>query len=539
MSLLPNELLFVVGGNLITAAFEFLAAFFVLFQNWRRPSNLAFFAQTMAIGLFTFFFAMSALQTDHAIAYTWWRTNIIDVFIAMTSVQLVFTLIGKTREWRWFLILSYVIGGSIFVASLFYPHLFLPDVTPKLYFPYYLNAGWLYIAMVAYLFVFVFIAFMNLLVAFWSSSGVVRQRYEYFIFAFILGYSLGGWNFLLVFNIPGDPIFGMFLWVHLIPIAYGIFSSDLLDIRIVARRGLFYAGGIAIITAFLASLILLNNVLTETFPHLQFWTVPAIVGIIAAFIGRFVWAQVTEAEKLKYEFITVATHKLRTPLTQIRWSLAELMPRAEGDPALLEGLRRIDESNNRLIELTTDLMEAAHSGEGTNGYKKEAVDLTKLADDTLEHFKLQVTTKKIIVTKNFETAVPVQGDKRHTESVVNVFIENAITYTPAGGTIHIEAKKEGNKVRFSVKDSGIGVAVEDRDRLFKSFFRTDKAKTADTEGVGLGLSLAKSTIERQGGSIGFTSEGEGKGSTFWFVLPEAPKSLLAPESADAPTAPEK
>jgi len=527
---LPNELLFVVGGNLITSVIVLIGGLLVFFQNWRHPGNRAFFFHTVTIVLFSFFFAMASLQTDHASAYAWWMTNIIDVFIAMASVQLIFTVINRTKEWRWFIILSYVIGLSIFVLALLQPHWFLPDVTPKLYFPYYLNAGWLYIAMVVYLFVFVFIAFMNLLVAFWSSSGIVRQRYEYFIFAYIIGYAIGGWNYLLVFNIPGDPIFGMWLWVHLIPIAYGIFASDLLDVRIVAKRSFYYAAGIALISGFLVVLILLNNVIVATFPKLQFWTVPAIVGVVAFFIGRMVWAQVTEGEKLKYEFITVATHKLRTPLTQIRWSLAELMPRAQGDPALLEGLRRIDESNNRLIELTTDLMEAAHSGEGMNGYKKEAVDLAQLATDTLEHFALQITAKKIVVTKSFENVPFVQGDKRHTESVVTVFIENAITYTPAGGTVHIEARKDRQGVRFSVTDSGIGVAIEDRDRLFKSFFRTDRAKTTDTEGVGLGLSLAKSTIERQGGSIGFTSEGEGKGSTFWFTLPVAPETLNNPLS---------
>ena len=529
MPALPNELLFVVGGNLITAAIVLVGGLLVFLQNWRRPGNQAFFFHTVTIVLFTFFFAMASLQTEHASAYAWWMTNIVDVFIAMASVQLIFTVTNRTKEWRWFLILSYVTGFTIFVLALAQPHWFLPDVTPKLYFPYYLNAGWLYIAMVAYLVVFVFIAFMNLLVAFWSSSGVARKRYEYFIFAYIIGYTIGGWNFLLVFNIPADPIFAMALWVHLIPVAYGIFAIDLLDIRIVARRSFYYAAGIAIIAGFLATLILLNNVITQTFPKLQFWTVPAVVGVIAFVIGRLVWAQVTEGEKLKYEFITVATHKLRTPLTQIRWSLAELMPQAQGNPAMLEGLRRIDESNNRLIELTTDLMEAAHSGEGMNGYKKEAVDLEKLANDTLEHFELQITAKKIAVTKSFEGAVPVQGDIRHTESVVTVFIENAITYTPSGGTLRVEAKKDRQGVRFSVTDSGIGVAIEDRDRLFKSFFRTDKAKTADTEGVGLGLSLAKSTIERQGGSIGFTSEGEGKGSTFWFVLPVAPAALVTPE----------
>jgi signal transduction histidine kinase len=78
---------------------------------------------------------------------------------------------------------------------------------------------------------------------------------------------------------------------------------------------------------------------------------------------------------------------------------------------------------------------------------------------------------------------------------------------------------EKRRVRFSVSDTGIGINHEDQQRIFSSFFRTDAAKTTDTEGVGIGLSVAKSIVEKHGGAIGVSSDGEGKGSTFWFTLP--------------------
>ncbi|MGH7174744.1 MAG: sensor histidine kinase, partial [Minisyncoccia bacterium] len=95
-------------------------------------------------------------------------------------------------------------------------------------------------------------------------------------------------------------------------------------------------------------------------------------------------------------------------------------------------------------------------------------------------------------------------------------------YTPSGGSVSVQIVPDQRGVRFSVVDTGVGVSKADQRDIFKTFFRTEAARAADTEGVGLGLSLVKNTIERQGGTVGVLSEGAGKGSTFWFTLPAAP-----------------
>ncbi len=279
--------------------------------------------------------------------------------------------------------------------------------------------------------------------------------------------------------------------------------------------------GVSGIALFLIALVSFNDWIDATIPGFEFWTAPLIVGGVTFAIADFIWQKTKESERLKYEFITVAAHKLRTPLTRIRWVIPELIAGAGDNQKLHEGIRRVDDANNRLIELTNVLMEAAHPGDGTYDYQEIEVDLKHLALEALKRFATQISEKKLqtAITPGDETKAI--GDARRLALVTEVLIENAIMYTPQGGAITISIAPEGHRIRFAVTDTGIGVAAEDRTHIFSSFFRTGAARTADTEGVGLGLSLAKSIIERQHGHIGVESPGENKGSTFWYSVPKA------------------
>ena len=106
-----------------------------------------------------------------------------------------------------------------------------------------------------------------------------------------------------------------------------------------------------------------------------------------------------------------------------------------------------------------------------------------------------------------------------------MFIENAIAYSPEKSVINVSLSFEKDTIRFSVTDKGIGFSSRERAYIFKKFFRTDRAKTADTEGLGIGLYMAKNIIERHRGTLEAESPGIQKGSTFWFTLP-VPKSSL-------------
>jgi two-component system phosphate regulon sensor histidine kinase PhoR len=139
----------------------------------------------------------------------------------------------------------------------------------------------------------------------------------------------------------------------------------------------------------------------------------------------------------------------------------------------------------------------------------------------LEHFKTAIAAKQLTISINSNGTTKALGEERSVSSMIDALIENAVSYTPTGGSIRLRIAPDEHGVRFSVADSGIGIAPEHRENIFSGFFRTDAARSMNTAGLGLGLSLVKSITERLDGSIGFDSPGVGRGSTFWFVLPKA------------------
>lgn len=516
----PDQLLVTLSGNAISAIVILVGGTFILLQNTRGRANILFFLQTTSVALYHAVFILGSLQTEYYAAYFWWFLNICDVLIAMFTVHFVFVVIKKERVWAWFISLTYLTGAAIFFYAWFDQAAFLPTVLPKLYFPYYLEPGWLYHVMLAHFLIAPAVAFVNVLVAYWHSSGVERQRYEYFVLMLLLGYCIGCLNFALVYDIAVDPIFGMFIGLYLVPIGYGIFTTNLLDIRLVVRRAFYYAFLVGAVSALLTAVILLNDFLIQAVPWLQFWTLPLVVSLVAVGLARLVWGQTKDADRLKYEFITIAAHKLRTPLTRIRWEIPPLLAKVGDNTEVKEGLVRIDVANNRLIELTNILMEAAHTEDTAYGYKKDPVDLSVAIKNAVGRFESQIKEKNLSLVTQIDPGVgkPV-GDSGRLGSVIDVLVENAVIYNKDGGSVHIALTREGAQVKFSVSDTGIGVSREDANRIFSSFYRSEAAKRADTEGVGIGLSVAKNIIEKHGGKIGVESEGDGKGSTFWFTLP--------------------
>ena len=127
--------------------------------------------------------------------------------------------------------------------------------------------------------------------------------------------------------------------------------------------------------------------------------------------------------------------------------------------------------------------------------------------------------KQITIQVDTTETVKVIGDERRIRSVLEVLIENAIAYSPEKSEIHMKIYTQNNRTHFSITDQGFGVASDEKKRIFTRFYRSDAAKRADTEGVGLGLAMAKNIIKAHKGRIGVESKGEGQGSTFWFWIP--------------------
>jgi signal transduction histidine kinase len=221
----------------------------------------------------------------------------------------------------------------------------------------------------------------------------------------------------------------------------------------------------------------------------------------------------------KSEFISIAAHQLRTPLSAIKWILSMVLKKefkTEGETT--EFLQKAAESCQRLILLVNDLLEVDHIQSGKDRFVFRPVDIAQVIDALVSESKEQSHAKGQSLDITCADKSIVLGDEMKLRALLQNLIENAIKYTPDNGKIQIKTELGEKCVHITITDTGIGIPAEQKSRLFTKFFRAQNAIKSSTVGSGLGLFIAKQIIERHGGTITFESE-VGKGTTFYINLP--------------------
>ncbi len=233
------------------------------------------------------------------------------------------------------------------------------------------------------------------------------------------------------------------------------------------------------------------------------------------------------SEKKKYEemrsgFVANVSHELRTPLTSIRGFAETLLDGGCDDPANAEKfLLIINKEAERLSRLIDDLLHLSKIEQEGFVPNLEAFAIGDLIKLTSEIMSAKAMEKNLTLAQDTPETLPlVHADPDMIRQVLLNLIDNAINYTPAGGTIRISAGIENGHMKIDVQDNGIGIPPENVARLFERFYRVDKARSRDLGGTGLGLSIVKHIVEVHKGGLQVESK-VGKGSTFSFLLPLA------------------
>ncbi len=240
-----------------------------------------------------------------------------------------------------------------------------------------------------------------------------------------------------------------------------------------------------------------------------------------------------QVDKAKTEFVSLASHQLRTPLSAIAWYAEMLL---SGDVGKLnkeqkDFVEEIYNGNKRMVELVEALLNVSRIELGTFVVDPEPTDIKELSKGVVEEFKHVIEDKKLKFKENYGKKIPeMMVDPKLTRIIFQNLISNAVKYTSEEGDIDLsvkvvpkDTKVDGNKtsedsLHVMVKDSGVGIPEHQQDKIFQKLFRADNVKESDTKGSGLGLYIVKSIVDHSGGEIWFKSKSS-EGTIFHVLLP--------------------
>jgi PAS domain S-box-containing protein len=240
-----------------------------------------------------------------------------------------------------------------------------------------------------------------------------------------------------------------------------------------------------------------------------------------------------ELDKAKTEFVSLASHQLRTPLSAINWYSEMLL---NGDAGKLskqqhEYIVEIFEGNQRMVELVNALLDVSRLEVGKLASTPEPVDLSKLIDDEKKELTVSIKEKSMVFKNVAEAMPPVFADPKQLRMIIQNLLSNAVKYTPAKGSVttllrkataadiaaaHLDSRRP--HWFFSITDTGYGIPKAQQPKIFGKLFRADNVRVLDVEGTGLGLYIVKEVVEKMGGRVWFESI-ESAGTTFYVVAP--------------------
>jgi signal transduction histidine kinase len=252
------------------------------------------------------------------------------------------------------------------------------------------------------------------------------------------------------------------------------------------------------------------------------------------------YEQLKELDRMKSQFLSIASHELKTPITAMSGFLQVALRRVrrlgDGEAAapVAEGLRGITEQlevvyrqTGKLARLVDELLDVSRIQTGRIEFRYGDVDLSELANEVATRMQLTTTAHEISVRR--DSASVVTADRDHLEQVLNNLVTNAIKYSPSGGSITIEVRPDdGGGVRLSVIDEGIGIPERELEAIFGLFYRSPDRAARDAAGMGLGLYISKEIVVRHGGRI-WAESGGTKGSSLNVVIPRMPIGATKPD----------
>ncbi len=241
----------------------------------------------------------------------------------------------------------------------------------------------------------------------------------------------------------------------------------------------------------------------------------------------------TQTNKAKSEFISLAAHQLRTPVATINWYTGSLADGKESEnlsEKQMKKVRQIQSSSVHMAELIDTFLLMSRLELGTEGEQRKDIDLGVLIDEVEADLQFLMSQKNLHYTKSVDVKPQICADRNMLKSIVQNLLSNAMKYTPENGSIEMGVSVENvgvdfggrslskDSLCFKVKDTGYGIPKAEQGKIFERLFRAENAVDKEIQGTGLGLYIVRLMIVQLGGEIWFSSE-ESKGTTFYVIIP--------------------
>jgi len=230
-------------------------------------------------------------------------------------------------------------------------------------------------------------------------------------------------------------------------------------------------------------------------------------------------AQLESLDKTRNQFVSNASHELKTPLATMKIMLESMIYQPDmPEEVRADFMKDMNHEIDRLTGIVTDLLVLTRL-DNREEIRKESVNMSELTLETVHMLTTAAEQNRQTVDADVQDGLYLYGDRSKLNQILYNLMDNAIKYTPEEGTVRVSLKQENGNIIWRVKDNGIGIPTEDQDHIFERFYRVDKARGRETGGTGLGLSIVKQLVKMHDGTISVHSE-PGNGSEFIVIFPQ-------------------
>ena len=520
-------------NGIVSSTFGFL----IISKNWKDRTNQIFFMMTVSLSIWSFSYWQWQLSTNYDTALMWVRilsagSLFVPVFFYNWVIRLLKddNLINKILIWLVYtlsIVILFFVNSDLFIASLEKKSLFLfwpnSGIVYDIYFCY------IYLGLVTYT------LYLLLRSYFIEKDVEIKGQIRFILLGCLFGFGGGLTNFPLWWGVDILPIGNFFVAVFPFFLGYSMLKYKLFNIKAVATQFLTFA-----IWIFILIRALLSQTPMDLYANLILFLLSFIFGI---FLIKSTNKEIAQREKIedlakgleaanerlkeldqqKSEFVSLASHQLRGPLTALKGYASLILEGDFGEVSapVKEAVDKIFRSSTALAVLVGDYLDVSRIEQGRMQYDFSTFDFKELTKTVVEELKPVSDKAGLNVTFDFNVndTYIIKADQGKIKQVISNLLDNSIKYTPKGWIkVELSKKNPGSLIELTIQDTGVGIKPEVLPRLFEKFTRAPDASKTNIMGTGLGLYVAKKMIESHNGKIWAESEGAGKGSTFHIEL---------------------